>query len=158
MMIIKHHKLQSLRTSTTSLNPPLFRKSSAILYLTHCVYIVLYHKLYSPNWVSASTSAFSNRCHALHQRFSLLPFRRSYSSLSTVKPTTFLPLLLLPRARNSGDMEGVLKNSENGLVLFFNREMGFCPPRIFSRRISASEVLLLSPSSMCFSLYLFIVW
>ncbi|KAK6141948.1 hypothetical protein DH2020_024298 [Rehmannia glutinosa] len=39
-------------------------------------------------------------------------------------------------------MEGVFKNSENGLLEFFKREMGFCSPRIFSRRVSSSEVRL----------------
>ncbi|KAL0436486.1 UNVERIFIED_CONTAM: DDB1- and CUL4-associated factor 8 [Sesamum radiatum] len=43
-------------------------------------------------------------------------------------------------------MEGVFKNSDNGLLEFFKREVGFCSPRIFSRRMSASEVLLLFPS------------
>ncbi|KAK6163259.1 hypothetical protein DH2020_000123 [Rehmannia glutinosa] len=39
-------------------------------------------------------------------------------------------------------MEGVFKNSENGLLEFFKREMSFCSPRIFSRRVSASETLI----------------
>ncbi|PIN01405.1 WD40 repeat protein [Handroanthus impetiginosus] len=39
-------------------------------------------------------------------------------------------------------MEGVNKNSENGLLDFFKREMGFCPPRTFSRRVSASQAMI----------------
>ncbi|KAL3653088.1 hypothetical protein CASFOL_002769 [Castilleja foliolosa] len=39
-------------------------------------------------------------------------------------------------------MEGFLKNSENGLLDFFKREMGFYSPRIYSRRASASEALI----------------
>ncbi|KAK4440786.1 DDB1- and CUL4-associated factor 8 [Sesamum alatum] len=39
-------------------------------------------------------------------------------------------------------MEEVFKNSDNGLLEFFKREMGFCSPRIFSRRMSASETLI----------------
>ncbi|KAG8387736.1 hypothetical protein BUALT_Bualt02G0052400 [Buddleja alternifolia] len=54
---------------------------------------------------------------------------------------------------NGGDMEAVYKNSENGLLQFFKREMGFSPPRIFPRRISASEVLSLS-LSLSLSIYL----
>ncbi|KAL6566674.1 hypothetical protein OROMI_015078 [Orobanche minor] len=39
-------------------------------------------------------------------------------------------------------MEGHLKNSENRLLDFFKREIGFCSPRIYSRRISASETMI----------------
>ncbi|GFP94841.1 ddb1- and cul4-associated factor 8 [Phtheirospermum japonicum] len=39
-------------------------------------------------------------------------------------------------------MEGFLKNSENGLLDFFKRELGFYSPRIYSRRVSASEALI----------------
>ncbi|KAL3850747.1 hypothetical protein ACJIZ3_012629 [Penstemon smallii] len=37
------------------------------------------------------------------------------------------------------DCLGMGKNYENGLLQFFNRETGLSPPRIFSRRISASQ-------------------
>ncbi|CAA0811953.1 Transducin/WD40 repeat-like superfamily protein [Striga hermonthica] len=39
-------------------------------------------------------------------------------------------------------MGDILKNSENRLLDFFRREMGFCSPRIYSRRVSASETLI----------------
>ncbi|KAL7115674.1 hypothetical protein ACP275_04G196800 [Erythranthe tilingii] len=39
-------------------------------------------------------------------------------------------------------MEGAFKNSDNGVVEFFKREMGFSAPRVFSRRISASQTMI----------------
>ncbi|KAL2486626.1 Transducin/WD40 repeat-like superfamily protein [Abeliophyllum distichum] len=39
-------------------------------------------------------------------------------------------------------MENLDKNSENRLIEFFKRELGFSPPTTFSRRISASQTLV----------------
>ncbi|XP_075513965.1 uncharacterized protein LOC142549088 isoform X1 [Primulina tabacum] len=39
-------------------------------------------------------------------------------------------------------MAGVYKNSENGLLEFFKRELSIFPPRVFPRRISASQTLI----------------
>ncbi|XP_073269872.1 uncharacterized protein [Primulina huaijiensis] len=39
-------------------------------------------------------------------------------------------------------MVGVYKNSESGLPEFFKRELSIFPPRVFRRRISASQTLI----------------